>query len=70
VGGAASSGVTRTSSGSQASATGSGCSCRLGGNLGRSSSQWSFGVLLLGFAWLGRRLFGRNGQRFVKTMQE
>jgi uncharacterized membrane protein YgcG len=70
VGGTASSGVTGTSSGSQANATGSGCSCRLGGNLGRSSSQWNFGGLLLGLAWLGKRLLRRNGHRFVRTMQE
>jgi hypothetical protein len=70
VGGTASSGVTGTSSGSQANATGSGCSCRLGGNLGRSNSQWNFGVLLLGFAWLGKRLLRRNDHRFVRTMQE
>jgi hypothetical protein len=53
------------SSGNQTNATGSGCSCRLGGNAANPNSQECPGFLLLGLAWLARHWLRET--RFGRT---
>jgi hypothetical protein len=57
---------TTSLSGSQPSATGKGCSCRLGGNPTNPGSQRSSGFLLLGLAWLGLHRLGRTKRRATR----